>query len=120
MKFLIHEEARFEAVDGADYYESQQLGLGTRFTEIVASHLLKVERSPQRYAKLETTRLRLTFAVAFSRSSLISSSTRFAKISSMCSPSLTQAAGPTIGWPVAIRPRDLARHVGWTSETCCA
>jgi toxin ParE1/3/4 len=57
VRLLIHEEARAEAVDGADYYESQQLGLGTRFTDVVASHLLKIELSPERYAKLETTRM---------------------------------------------------------------
>jgi hypothetical protein len=35
MKLRIHEEAHAEAIGGAAYYESQRIGLGGVFTELV-------------------------------------------------------------------------------------
>ena len=54
MKFRIHDEARTEAIDAANYYEAEQAGLGAQFTDVVNAALRKVERTPRRFAKLET------------------------------------------------------------------
>ena len=58
MTFRVHKDARAEAVESADYYERQQAGLGAQFTDVVEVHLAKIKHTPQRFAKLETTRLK--------------------------------------------------------------
>jgi plasmid stabilization system protein ParE len=56
--FRIHEEARAELVDAADYYEREQAGLGAEFTTLADDALRKIEKTPRRFAKLETIRFK--------------------------------------------------------------
>ena len=58
MKFRIHEEARAELIEAADYYEREQSGLGAEFTTFADDALRKIEQTPRRFAKLETIRLK--------------------------------------------------------------
>jgi len=55
--FRIHEQARAEAIEAAERYAIERTGLGDKFTDYVNSTLQKIERSPHRFAKLETVKI---------------------------------------------------------------
>jgi toxin ParE1/3/4 len=52
--FLIHPQARAEAVAAAGFYEAEQAGLGEKFTDVVNASFRQIEQLPRRFAKLET------------------------------------------------------------------
>ena len=54
MTLHIHPQAYAEAVDAADRYESELVGLGDRFTDTVIASLRQIEQFPRRFAKLES------------------------------------------------------------------
>ena len=54
MKLRLLDAAKRDIAETAEYYDSQQRGLGDKFIDTVESALLRIETSPESFAPLET------------------------------------------------------------------
>lgn len=49
MRVSLEPDARLEAIDGANWYEEKEAGLGELFLQALAATQLRIGRNPERY-----------------------------------------------------------------------
>ena len=58
MNLRVHESAEQELLEGAEWYEDKQSGLGEQFVDEYQLAILRILAAPMSFARLETTRTR--------------------------------------------------------------